>query len=427
MATTPWDQFWPVLRYVDAVLAPYYVLMHGWVQVFGDSDVALRMPSLLAMSAAAGFIAAIGQRLAGRNVGLLAGVVFAVLPSTSRFAAEARPYALTVLVACVATWLMLRAWSRPSAGRWLAYGGAVALLGLLHIVGLLLVAAHALTVLAWRRELWWRFAIAAGAGVAASAPLLLYGTMQRNQVAYIPPVSFSSFASYGEVLFGGMVLTLIVVGLALFSLPLRYPSAVFASWAVVPTVALVLLSVVLPMFLPRYLVYTTPGWCLLVAAALARLRPVWIVVALVAAAAITVPAHALMRAPGGHEQATAQLGQLLSQHAQPGDAVVYADDEAVGAWTARDAVAHYVPAGGRPDDVLATHPPRTDGLLLATERTDIAAALDDAPRVWVIRIGTLTDPLAGIGAGKQEALTTTYRIDRMWYPTGLTLALLQRA
>jgi mannosyltransferase len=134
-----------------------------------------------------------------------------------------------------------------------------------------------------------------------------------------------------------------------------------------------------------------------------------------------------MRGPGGHEQATAQLGQLLTEHSRPGDVVVYADEEVVGAWTARDAVAHYVPAEMRPNDVLATNPPRTAGLLLATERTDVAAALTDAPRVWVIRIGTLADPLYGLGAGKQDALSTTYQIDRVWYPTGLTLALLHRS
>jgi mannosyltransferase len=183
----------------------------------------------------------------------------------------------------------------------------------------------------------------------------------------------------------------------------------------------------MPMFLPRYLVYTTPGWCLLAGAALARIRPVWIVTALVTVAVITIPAHVSMRGPGGHGQATAQLGLLLARYAQPGDAVVYADDKTVGAWTARDAVAHYVPASLRPDDVLATHPPRTAGLLLPAERTDAAAGLDDAPRVWVIRIGTLADPLAGVGAGRQEALTRAYRIDRVWYPTGLTLALLRRS
>jgi mannosyltransferase len=426
MATTPWPEFWPVLRYVDAVLAPYYVLMHGWVQVFGDSDIALRMPSLLAMVGSAGFVGAIGNRVVGRNAGLLAGIVFALLPSTSRFAAEARPYALTVLVACVATWLLVGAWEKSTVVRWLAYGVAVAVLGWLNIVAVLLVAAHAWAVGAWKRDAWWRFALAAGSGVATCLPLLVYGTRQRNQVAYIPPLSFSSFISYSDVLFGGIAVAVLLIVLALFSLPLRFPSAVFAAWAAVPTVALVVVSVVLPMFLPRYLLYTTPGWALLAGVTLARLRPLWAVAPTVVIAALVVQPHLQMRTPGGHEQATAQLATVLEDQAQSGDAIVYADDEPVGSWTGRDTVAHYVSEASRPRDVLATHPQRTAGLLLAKECADVAACLNDTPRLWVVRIGNLSNPLAGIGATKEEVLTENYRIRQVWYPTGLTLALLEK-
>jgi mannosyltransferase len=427
MATTPWAEFWPVLRYVDAVLAPYYVLMHAWVSVFGDSDVAVRAPSVIAMAASAGLIGAIGNRLAGRRAGLLAGVVFAVLPSTSRFGAEARPYALTVLAACLATWFLIRARENPRAHRWVLYAAAVAVLGWLHVVALLLLAAHAWSVLAWRRPVWWRFGLAAAAGALTSLPLLVYGHDQRHQVAYIPAVSLDTAHSYGDVLFGGVALALAILALSLFSLPLRFPSAVFAAWAVVPAAALVAVSVVVPMFLPRYLVYTTPGWALMAGVTLARLRPLWMVTALAVLAALALPAQADMRSAGGHQrQATSQLATVLTGHSRPGDGVVYADDEPVGAWTARDTVAHYVPSGARPADVLATHPPRTAGLLLATECQDVAACLGDTPRLWLVRIGTLTDPLAGMGRAKEEALRRDYAVHQIWYPTGLTLALLER-
>src|SRR5689334_22442588 len=150
MATASWHEFWPVLRYVDAVLAPYYLFMHVWVSLFGHSDIALRAPSLLAMMGCAAMIAVLGRRLIGRAQAIAGGIVFALLPSTSRFAAEARPFALTAFVACVATWLLLRASERPSRARWLGYGLSMVGLGWLHVVALLLLAGHALTVLAWR-------------------------------------------------------------------------------------------------------------------------------------------------------------------------------------------------------------------------------------------------------------------------------------
>jgi mannosyltransferase len=427
MATAPWHEFWPVLRYVDAVLAPYYVFMHLWVSVFGASDIALRAPSLLAMMGSAAMIGVLGRRLFGRIQGIAGGIVFAVLPSTSRFAAEARPFALTAFVACVATWLLLRASQRPSAGRWFWYGLSMVVLGWLHVVALVLLAAHALTVLAWRREAWSRFMVGAAVACAASVPLLILGVFQRNQVAYIPRVGLDTSVQYGQVVFGGVVLALLVVLLGLFSLPLRFPSAVFTSWAIVPPAALVLVSLALPMFLPRYLVFTTPAWAQLVGVALVRWRMPLACLGIAVLAALGLPAQLQQRTPGGHGQATGQIAEVLRAQEQPGDAIVYADDEPGGSWTLRDAVARYVPADVLPHDALAITPPRHAGQLLATECPDPQLCLNDAERVWVVRLGTLDDPLAEVGPDKEDLLRQDYQVTRIWYPDGITMALLQRS
>jgi mannosyltransferase len=426
MATTPWDQFWPVLRYVDAVLAPYYVFMHLWVSAFGASDIALRLPSLLAMVGSAAMIGLLGRRLFKPSVGLVAGIVFAVLPSTTRFAAEARPFALAAFVACFATLLLLRACDRPGALPWLGYGITVVVLGWLHVVALLLLAGHAWTVLAWRRRAWWRFAAAASAAALASVPILIFGVWQRQQVAYIPSVGFDSAIPYGQVLFGGLAVAVAVVVLALFSLPLRFPAAVFTAWAVVPAVALILVSQALPMFLPRYLVYTTPAWALLAGASLVRWRPPAVCAAIAVLTLLALPTQIPLRAPGGHSQATNQIAVVLNGNVQPGDAIAYADTEPVGSWTARDAVAHYVPADQRLRDVLAIAPQRHNGQLLATECPDPSPCLLGVQRLWVLRMGTLDDPLIGMGVDKETVLRQQFQVVRIWYPAGITLALLQR-
>jgi mannosyltransferase len=427
MARAPWPEFWPVLRYVDAVLVPYYAFMHLWVRVFGDSDISLRIPSLLAMVLAAGMVGALGTKLSGRRAGLLAGTVFALLPSTSRFAAEARPYALTVPVAVAATALLVRAWEKPGFLRWTGYALAIALLGLLHVVALLLLAAHGWAVLTWQRRLWWRFGIAAACGAGFAVPLLYYGIRQRHQVAYIPPVTFYTFLPYGEVVFGTVAIAVFVMLLALFSLPLRFPSAVLTAWATVPPIALVVVSLAVPMFLPRYLLFTTPAWALLAGVALARLRLPWAVAGLLVIALLGVTTQLAIRMPGGHEhQATRQLAAVIASETRPGDGIVYADDEPIGSWTLRDSIAHYTPPSARPRDVLATHPPRTGGQLLATECEHVGPCLAGTTRLWVVRIGQLPDPLAGIGPAKEAVLRDQFELTRVWYPSGLTVALLER-
>ncbi|NUT31986.1 MAG: hypothetical protein HOV79_02820, partial [Hamadaea sp.] len=267
----------------------------------------------------------------------------------------------------------------------------------------------------------------AAAGAAVSTPLLVYGLRQSNQVSYIQPITFATFTEYATVLFGGVPLALLVILVGLFGLPLRWPSAVFTTWAAGPALALAVVSLAMPMFLPRYLLFTTPGWALLAGVALSRVRPLWAGAVVLIIAMLGLPMQAQVRSTGGHEQATGDAAAIVAANTRPGDAVVYADDEPVGAWTLRDAIAHYVPPDRRPSDILATNPPRHDGLLLATECAEVARCLTPAKRIWVIRVGTLPDPLTGIGAKKDEALRKRFRTKQVWYPEGLTVALLEPA
>jgi mannosyltransferase len=95
-------------RHTGATQLAYYLLLHGWIAAFGESADAMRTLSVLAMAAAAACVALVGRRLAGARAGLAAGLVFALVPSVSRFAQEIRFYALAVLVATLATLLLLR-------------------------------------------------------------------------------------------------------------------------------------------------------------------------------------------------------------------------------------------------------------------------------------------------------------------------------
>ncbi|MBM0239032.1 glycosyltransferase family 39 protein [Micromonospora sp. ATA32] len=150
-ATRPLGDLVRLAGTIDAATGPYYLFMHAWVAVFGDSVTALRLPAALAMSGAAGLTAVLGERLLGARAGLLAGLLFAALPGTCRYGQEARPYALATLLAVLATLLLVGALRRPGWGRWAGYAVAVTALGLAHLIALALLAGHAMAVLtAWR-------------------------------------------------------------------------------------------------------------------------------------------------------------------------------------------------------------------------------------------------------------------------------------
>src|SRR5215469_11950747 len=105
----------------DAVHGAYYLLVHAVIAVGGSTEAALRLPSLIAMCLAAGLTAALGKRLAEsaglpvpKVVGAGAGLLLVVVPLTTRYAQEARPYALTTLFAVAATYLLVGAAARSS-------------------------------------------------------------------------------------------------------------------------------------------------------------------------------------------------------------------------------------------------------------------------------------------------------------------------
>src|ERR1022692_1016947 len=86
----PIPVLWQMLGKTDVVHSSYYLLMWPLVRVLGTSELGARLPSVVAVAAAAGGVAAIGRRLASERAGLAAVLIFALLPVASRYGQGAR-------------------------------------------------------------------------------------------------------------------------------------------------------------------------------------------------------------------------------------------------------------------------------------------------------------------------------------------------
>ncbi|MFC0032765.1 glycosyltransferase family 39 protein [Micromonospora chaiyaphumensis] len=403
-ATSPWPDGLPD---GDVALVPYHLLMRAWAAAFGTSDLALRVPSLLAVAAAAALVGGLAARMFAPRTGLLAGVIFALLPSVTRHAQEAQPYAPALFAAVLATWFLLPALDRPSLRRLAPYAAAVALLGLCHAVALLLLVGHGWVVLAFRRGVAGRWLAAAFLGALPAAALLWSGVRAGGQVAPAARPDLAALAATPRELFGVAALGAVLLGLALFSLPLRRAAAVCTAWAVLPPLGLLALAQATPVWSPSGLLFTLPAWATLAAAALSRVRARWWVLALAALALIAAPAQAAVRAPDGHGQATREVAEIVGARRLPDDGVVYGDADA------RTLVARYLPADRRPTDLFAAAPPQ-----------GCAGCLWGVRRLWVIRPGERTDPVPPVGGPTERLLRSGYQVAQVWHPAGFTLALL---
>lgn len=156
-----------MLGHVDAVHGTYYLVMWPLAHLFGQSEFVMRLPSAIAMAAAAFGTAVIGRRLVGWQTGLLAGLVFAALPMTSRYGQEARSYALVTAVAVLASYLLVRAIDDAGPRLVWGYGVSLVAVGFLNMFGLLIVPAHGITLALARRH-----GSLDGSGLPGSAPAL---------------------------------------------------------------------------------------------------------------------------------------------------------------------------------------------------------------------------------------------------------------
>ena len=185
-----------LLRHVDAVHGLYYLLLHGWMAV-GTSPTVMRIPSVICMAAAAALLAILGRRLTGSGwAGFFSGLIMALMPSITYYAQTARSYALVFACVLAATLALLHAMAAEQAGaprprllrRWLVYGALITLAGYLNELSLLVLAAHAVTVLLARygRRTVLHWAVASAAAAVLVAPLAALSSRQRAALGPIP-------------------------------------------------------------------------------------------------------------------------------------------------------------------------------------------------------------------------------------------------
>jgi mannosyltransferase len=411
----------------DAVLTPYYALMHVWTSVVGFTPVSLRLLSAIAMSAAAGVLAALGARLWGRGRGLFAGFMLAALPAVSYYGQDARPYALVVLAAVAGTAALVGALADARRGLWAAYAGCLIALGALQLTALTLVAAHGVTAWhdAWRRGCRWprQWLIASGGALAVLSPLLVVGALSRRQVAWIDAISVETLASLPG-LFGTIGVAVVVVALAGIGV-VRSPATrvVAAPVAIVPILALLTVSAVVPMFLTRYVLFTLAGWALLSASALISL-PRWLGLALVIGTAILGlgAQEALRTTTYGVSPDYRALASILIGHVRHDDAMVVPTDAGK---RFRIGLEAYAGSAGLPDDVL-----EVDNRISAAELDSVecpaSRCLGHPQRLWVGCIGPCGDPLSSLRPADAATIRRAgYAATHVWHVEDGAIALFE--
>lgn len=453
-AQRPLLQIFALLHHLDAVNGAYYLLMHPVVLALGTSAAAVRLPSVVAMMVTAAVTTALGRRMAELAglpapalTGLLAGLLFSATPQVTRYAQEARAYGIVVMLATVATYLLIRALAEDRWRWWAGYGIAIAAAGLLNAFSLLLVVAHGLSLLlllararaavspaaASPRRLA-RWGTVAAAVVVVLIPVLAAGYLQQAQISWVTRPHVATIGSLMTGFAGSSALVVPVTVTAVCGVAAGRrrrrdhaltPGVIFLPWLVVPAIILLAVSQVHPVFNPRYVLYSQPALDLLCAVGLswmagrvARTSPggvalggtarplAWLPSALIImiTAVLLAGPQQSVRLPSraGHDNLRC-VSAILADRERAGDAVLYLPGER------RIASMAYPGAFRRLDDIALGVSPVASVTLSGTEVSPatLLGRFTRVRRVWLV---TLMGHHNLVSATDQEKVTLVRRM-----------------
>jgi mannosyltransferase len=341
IARLDWYNFARILLRREANMSLYYLLIHFWLH-FGGSEFFIRSLSVLFAVVSIPAIYFLGRRLFDSRIGLIAATLLAVNAYHVQYSQDARSYTLMVFLCLLSSLYFLKCLDEPSRRNRVLYIVASALAIYAQFFSILLVIAESVSLkMLNQAEVPRQFRSALRWVALLASPVFVFvATTGTGPLRWVQRPSLRDVWVFALHLTGngGPWLLLVCVALCLSALIPILRARRFARspwdtwryrfllcWLVLPIALTLALSLVKPLFVPRYFVFCLPALLLLVACGIARLRP-----ALLACALLLV----LILSFGGtvaYYQRDVDIQRddwraatrFLLDHAQSGDALLF--------------------------------------------------------------------------------------------------------
>jgi mannosyltransferase len=353
---------WSVVAGGDPNMGLYYVLLDGWLRIFGDSETAVRSLTAVSAGLAVPVVALLGIRLFGRIAGLVAGLLLALDAFYVQYAQSARAYGLVVLLVALSSYFFVAELQAPSRSHRVGYVVASALAVYAHYFTVLVLVAQLLTLVAVRRRgaLTREWLTVGAAVLALCVPAAVFAMRSGTGfISWIVAPDLGDLLNLPVTLTGGSVLAawaLVALGGYAVVRGLgerdRWRVGFVAAWILTPVLLAFAASFVKPVFVDYYLIVTAPALALLAAAGIVRL-PGRVAGALVLGGLVVVSAGRLAHWYGqGSGEDYRAAARHIVRSIQATDEVVYSP-----AVIAKP-IAFYERRAGAPRPIARPHPPR---------------------------------------------------------------------
>ena len=284
MGQTSTANFIHFVRGSEMNMVLYYWLLRGWMHL-GNSELFIKLLSVIPSVATAPVIYFLGRRLFDRRLALIASLLLALHPAHIAYAQEARGYALAVFLISLSSLFFLRTLEQPSGKNWATYAVLTILAIYSHMFAALVVLAHwtayfaaARRTLRWSTVLKIVFALALPLG-----PMMIFVVTRHSGVAkWIERPAWNDVLELFHFLTlpkYWMFFYLLGWGVALWA-ALRarsrnqdiWPYQFLFAWLLLPIFVALSISLYRPVLVSRFLLICAPAAILVAAAGLSLLQ-----------------------------------------------------------------------------------------------------------------------------------------------------------
>jgi mannosyltransferase len=282
-ATMPFWDFLATLWHYQGNMTLYYFLLRAWTHL-GDSEFALRSPSVLFGVLTVLAIYVLAARLFGRTTGLIAAALLSVHSFHIDWSREARSYSLLVLLLVLTMYLLVSAMESQRKRDWTVFTVSAALCLYAHIFAALVLIAFAIAIAFARPFQVGRRTIVFVAVLFEHlvAPMALFVLLHHSdQIDWIQKPTLGEFSGFLDLLTGQGGTVLVVVYLTLCAFAFASPGTrsdkeswalrLLGLWLVLPPLLTLAASPIKPLFAPHLMVMCVPALIILAARGITNL------------------------------------------------------------------------------------------------------------------------------------------------------------
>jgi mannosyltransferase len=282
-----WTDLWQLMTEREANQGLYFVILRPWLSL-GENEAVIRSLSVIFAVATIPLTYALGSRLFGTHVGLIAAFLMVGNGFFVHYAQEARAYSLLLLLVTGSSLLFVVCLEKPSRMRWVTYGCVSALAAYAHFFGILVLVAHAASLFFIGRSNapWKSFLATASFASLLVIPLGLFVLFRdEGQLDWVAkPTVRESAAQLVRLSGGDLPAAAYFIACSASAVaavrtwsgskasPETWRYAFLLSWLFVPLLVVVSISQFKPILATRYLIICIPPLVLLASLGIFQIR-----------------------------------------------------------------------------------------------------------------------------------------------------------